>query len=379
MKTRDKYSYFVNSEKATINAIGLMSGTSLDGVDIALIKTDGDKKIILNNFKTYQYNKPLIDNIQKFIFSRKGIRNTKDLLTKFHADSIISFLKDNNISYDEIDIIGFHGHTIYHSPNESWTWQLGDGQYLSTLVKIPVISNFRYRDICLGGQGAPLVGIWHKALSMNIKKIQYPCVFVNIGGVSNITYIYNKNNIPFSFDIGIGNGPLDLVMQKYFNKSYDENGETSLNGDINYQVLNIILNDPWYKLSPPKSIDKYYLNNLLFLNIGHLDTVDQAATISKLISLQFKESLKFFSTYPKSIYISGGGAKNKAIMNGFFKDYNNLIFSLEDNNWNADAMEAQAFAYLAVRSIKSLHYTYNKITGVNSPTSGGVLNFPNNN
>ena len=120
----------------------------------------------------------------------------------------------------------------------------------------------------MGGQGAPLVGIWHKALLMNLKNIEYPCVFLNIGGVSNITYLDKKNNIPFSFDIGIGNGPLDSVMQNYFNKSFDKNGKISLNGVINYQAIDKVLNDPWYKISPPKSIDKHYLNNLLFLNIG---------------------------------------------------------------------------------------------------------------
>jgi len=379
MKTRDKYSYFNNFKNATINVLGLMSGTSLDGVDIALIKTDGKKKIILKKFKTYPYKKSLINKIQNFIDTRVGIKNTNYLLTKFHADSILSFIKNNNINFDDIDVIGFHGQTIYHSPNESWTWQLGEGQDLSTLVNIPVISNFRYRDICLGGQGAPLVGIWHKALLMNLDNIKYPCVFLNIGGVSNITYLDKQNNIPFSFDIGIGNGPLDSVMQNHFNTIFDENGKISLNGVINYKAIDKILNDPWYKVFPPKSIDKHYLNNLLLLNIAHLKPEDQAATISMLVSLQLKESLKFFSLSPKSLYISGGGVKNKAIMNGIFKEYSSIVFSLDDNNWNADAMEAQAFAYLAVKSLKSLPYTFNKTTGVNSATSGGVINFPLNN
>jgi len=379
MKTRDKYSYFNNFKNATINVLGLMSGTSLDGVDIALIKTDGKKKIILKKFKTYPYKKSLINKIQNFIDTRVGIKNTNYLLTKFHADSILSFIKNNNINFDDIDVIGFHGQTIYHSPNESWTWQLGEGQDLSTLVNIPVISNFRYRDICLGGQGAPLVGIWHKALLMNLDNIKYPCVFLNIGGVSNITYLDKQNNIPFSFDIGIGNGPLDSVMQNHFNTIFDENGKISLNGLINYKAIDKILNDPWYKVFPPKSIDKHYLNNLLLLNIAHLKPEDQAATISMLVSLQLKESLKFFSLSPKSLYISGGGVKNKAIMNGIFKEYSSIVFSLDDNNWNADAMEAQAFAYLAVKSLKSLPYTFNKTTGVNSATSGGVINFPLNN
>ena len=178
MKTRDKYSYFINSNKSIINAIGLMSGTSLDGVDIALIKTNGNDKIFLSHSRTYTFNRVLMAKIKKFIFNRQDIKNINLLLTKFHADSLKSFINKFDIDYTEIDIIGFHGQTIFHNPDQGWTWQLGDGQYLSSLVKIPVISNFRYRDICLGGQGAPLVGIWHKALLNNVSNIKYPCVFL---------------------------------------------------------------------------------------------------------------------------------------------------------------------------------------------------------
>jgi len=376
MKTRDKYSYFFNSKKSTINALGLMSGTSLDGVDIALIKTDGNKKIILKYFKTYNYNQSLIDNIKKFISLRKDVKQASLLITEFHAKSINSFIKNYDINFNEIDIIGFHGQTIFHSPNQKWTWQMGDGQHLSSLVKIPVISNFRYRDICLGGQGAPLVGIWHNALLNNLNNIKYPCVFLNIGGVSNITYIEKKDNIPYSFDIGIGNGPLDFIMQKFYNKNFDEKGKISLDGKINYKSINNILNDPWFKKAPPKSIDKNYLNKLLFLNINHLEPKDQAATISRLITMQLKESFKFFSLKANSLYVSGGGVKNLAIIRGISEEYGSILLSLNDNNWNADAMEAQAFAYLAVKSIKSLPYTFNKITGVNSATSGGLISFP---
>ena len=375
MKTRDKYSYFINSNKSTINAIGLMSGTSLDGVDIALIKTNGNDEIFLSHSRTYTFDRVLTAKIKKFIFNRQDIKNINLLLTKFHADSLKSFINKFDIDYTEIDIIGFHGQTIFHNPDQGWTWQLGDGQYLSSLVKIPVISNFRYRDICLGGQGAPLVGIWHKALLNNVSNIKYPCVFLNIGGVSNITYIENKDAIPYSFDIGIGNGPLDLVMQKFYNKSFDANGEISLNGNINYNALDNILDNYWFKIAPPKSIDKNYLNKLLFLNIDHLNPEDKAASISRLISLQLKNSFNFFTVKPKSLFISGGGVKNLAIIKGISEEYNDILRSLE-NNWNADAMEAQAFAYLSARSFKSLPYTFNKITGVNSEASGGVLNFP---
>ena len=376
MKTRDKYSNFINNTKTVVVSLGLMSGTSLDGVDIALIKTDANQLVKLGSFKTYRYSNTLINKIKEFIINRNNIKDINLLITRFHAVSIKSFLNNFKIKKSEIDIIGFHGQTIFHSPEQRWTWQLGDGQYLSNLVKIPVISNFRYRDICLGGQGAPLVAIWHKVLSQSISKQKYPCVFLNIGGVSNITYIENKDDLPYSFDIGVGNGPLDLVMQKYYKKQFDMGGTISLKGNINYKILNNILEDSWFKTSPPKSIDKNYLNDLIFFHFDKLKSVDMAANIAKLISLQLKVGCNFFNKQPKSLYISGGGVKNVAIINGIKEEFNEIISSLYDNNWNADAMEAQAFAYLASRSIKSLPYTWNEVTGVSSETSGGVINFP---
>ena len=376
MKTRDKYSNFINNTKTVVVSLGLMSGTSLDGVDIALIKTDANQLVKLGSFKTYRYSNTLINKIKEFIINRNNIKDINLLITRFHAVSIKSFLNNFKIKKSEIDIIGFHGQTIFHSPEQRWTWQLGDGQYLSNLVNIPVISNFRYRDICLGGQGAPLVAIWHKVLSQSISKQKYPCVFLNIGGVSNITYIENMDDLPYSFDIGVGNGPLDLVMQKYYKKQFDMGGTISLKGNINYKILNNILEDSWFKTSPPKSMDKNYLNNLIFFYLDKLKSADMAANIAKLISLQLKVGCNFFNKQPKSLYISGGGAKNVAISNGIKEEFNEIILSLLDNNWNADAMEAQAFAYLASRSLKSLPYTWNKVTGVSSETSGGVINFP---
>ena len=171
MKTRDKYSYFIKNNKSYINAIGLMSGTSLDGVDVALIKTNATNYFELKQFNTYEYSKSLKQNISSFIKDRKNLSYVTSLLTKFNSKCIKSFLENYNINIKNIDIIGLHGHTIFHNPKENWTWQLCDGKSLSNLVNIPVISNFRYRDVCLGGEGAPLVGIWHKALLNSIKDI----------------------------------------------------------------------------------------------------------------------------------------------------------------------------------------------------------------
>ena len=193
MKTRDKYSYFNKINKNDINSIGLMSGTSLDGLDIALIHTDALSKTKFGNFNTYNYSNFIKDSIRGFIVDRKNVNIVNNLLMDFHAKCINSFMSEHNIKNKDLDIIGLHGHTIFHSPEERWTWQLGNGKSLANLIKIPVISNFRYRDICFGGQGAPLVAIWHKALLGDMESSMFPCVFLNIGGESNRTYSENKN------------------------------------------------------------------------------------------------------------------------------------------------------------------------------------------
>ena len=169
MKTRDKYSYLMKINKTFINSLGLMSGTSLDGLDIALISTDSLNKFILRQFNTYKYSKSLKQSIRDFIDNRKNLNHLDGLITEFNAKCIKSFTLEFNIKQSDIDIIGMHGHTIFHSPKENWTWQLSNGKALANLVNIPVISNLRYRDVCLGGEGAPLVGIWHKALLNSIK------------------------------------------------------------------------------------------------------------------------------------------------------------------------------------------------------------------
>ena len=374
MKTRDKYSYFIKN-KNYINAMGLMSGTSLDGLDIALINTNAKNNFELKQFCTYEYSKSLKKSIINFINNREKIKYINNLITEFNAKSIKSFIDTYNIKKQDIDIIGMHGHTIFHSPNEKWTWQLSDGKSVSNLVNIPVISNFRYRDVCLGGQGAPLVGIWHKALLNSVKDAVFPCVFLNIGGVSNITYLKNKKDIPYSFDIGIGNGPLDSIMDKHYNIPFDKDGKISLKGSINNTVIKNILKNNWFKELPPKSLDKNHFDIFIYSLIEGLSNEDKLATLSKLISSQLRKSLNFFPIKPKRLYISGGGSKNKAIIKGIKEDFENILFPLEDN-WNSDAMEAQAFAYLASRSFKGFSYTWNKITGVRNESSGGLIDFP---
>ncbi len=376
MKTRDKYIYNYNNKENNIMTIGLMSGTSMDGVDVALVKTDGFKNFKIKNFETFCYSDEIRKLLQKSIRLKINLSSLSEVITNFHINSIKLLLKKYGLSVKNIDLIGFHGQTIMHHPAEGWTWQLGNGQDISNELKIPVISNFRYRDVCLGGEGAPLVAIWHKILANSIINQKYPCIFLNIGGVSNITYIEDCDNVSYCFDIGIGNGPIDQISQQYFSKIFDHDGNISLSGNINYSVLKDILKHQWFTKKPPKSIDRNEFNKFIFSCLEGISARDKLATLSKLVALSLKSSINFLNLKPKCIYISGGGRYNKAIMHGLKDEFGNIIFKMEENNWNGDAIEAQAFAYLAVRSIKSLPLTINNLTGLSRDVSGGVLSLP---
>lgn len=373
MKTRDKYN---SNIKSNMVAIGLMSGTSMDGVDASLIITDGINNFDIKFFKTFSYSKELKEMIKTFIKDKNNFNRVRDIITNFHADCILTFLKENNFSINNVDIIGFHGQTIIHMPIEGWTWQIGSGENLSNILKIPVVSNFRYRDICLGGEGAPLASLWHKILLSTLSNKNFPCIFLNIGGVSNITYIKNIENIEYCFDIGPGNGPIDIVMKEYFNKEIDYGGEKSLTGNIHYNIINKILNHKWINNMPPKSLDRNELNPYIFECLKDLSVLDKLATLSKLISSCLKKHINLLNLDASCIYISGGGSHNSAIIKGIKEECGDKIKLMKFKNWNPDAIEAQAFAYLAVRSFKGLPLTINNVTGINKDVSGGVLSFP---
>jgi len=376
MKTRDKYIYNYNNKKNNIIAIGLMSGTSMDGVDIALVKTDGFKNFEIKNFQTFYYSDEIRKLLQRSIKLKVNIRNLSDVITNFHINSVKLLIKKHGLSFQNIDVIGFHGQTIMHHPSEGWTWQLGNGQEMSNELNIPVISNFRYRDVCLGGEGAPLVAIWHKTLASSIINQRYPCIFLNIGGISNITYLKDCDNVLYCFDIGPGNGPIDHISQQYFSKTFDYDGNISLSGNINYSVLKDILKHKWFIKKPPKSIDVNEFNKFIFSCLKGISAKDKLATLSKLVALSLKRSINFLNLKPKCIYVSGGGRHNKAVMYGLKEEFGDIVHKMEINKWNGDAIEAQAFAYLAVRSFKNLPLTINNLTGLSRDVSGGVLSLP---
>jgi len=378
--------------KKIYTALGTMSGTSLDGIDFSIIQTDGEDHLSLsgNNYLEFSNNlKQKIRSIKSKIISttecKKVINSNeyKDLskeITMLHQEGMIKA-----VGYgggNPIDIIGFHGITLWHKPADSYTHQIGEAKLLKkaiakykNLKNSKIIFNFRENDILNGGQGAPLTPIYHKALMKHLKIVD-PRLIVNIGGITNVTYL-SRGNI-FSTDVGPGNCLIDQWIKKNFDKDFDDEGEVSLEGKINENLA-----DNFLKKLQEKKQNKnvsYDTSDFNILEFNSLKPKDGAATLSFITAkaiLNFAKDLEL-----KRIIICGGGRFNQAILKNLKKD--RFIISLIDDvkssqsddsvlNLNGDFIESQAFAYMAVRSYLNLAISFPETTGVKKSCLGGTI------
>jgi anhydro-N-acetylmuramic acid kinase len=366
--------------KNLITSIGLMSGTSSDGIDASIIKSDGENNIHFFGDYFLPYENKTSSKIRKLkektnlaIDLKKNSEEISILekeITFLHAKAIDLIIEKSKIKKNEVDLIGLHGHTIFHSFRDKKTIQLGIGKLLSQLTGLNVVYNFRENDIKNGGQGAPLVPIYHKLLQKNLK-LKTPLVFVNIGGISNLTYIDNFGEMK-SFDSGPGNFLIDKILQlKSDNRiQFDKNGSIAFKGKIDKIILDTYLDDPYYESLPPKSLDvnDFNLSSLRGINIENAIT-----TLSELTALTIVNSLHFFTLEPKEIILSGGGRKNKYILDRIKKISKISTNKIDDYKINGDFIESQAFAYLAIRSFLNKPISFPGTTGVSEPKTGGDI------
>ena len=357
--------------KKVFTAIGLMSGTSLDGVDLSLIKSDGYNEFtcILDDYHRFD------DKLQKSIVNlRTKISNNKDLInhanelndlereiTLFHSkviSEVISNYKEN------VDLIGFHGQTIYHNPDDKISKQLGDGKLLSQLTKKIVLYNFRQNDLINGGQGAPLAPIFHKLL-VNKKKIKTPITILNLGGIANITSIDENNKIS-SLDIGPGNCLIDSWVRLKSKLYYDENGDFAKAGKINKIILDQSLENFYNnQISQKKSFD---IKDFDLSFARGLSLEDGAATLTEFTAEICSNKIK-----NQNIYVCGGGRKNKFLIERIKKKINSKIELIDKIGVNGDFIESQSFAFLAIRSYLKLPISFPETTGCTKPSTGGIL------
>lgn len=364
-------------------SLGMMSGTSGDGVDASIIRSDGIDELTILKQKYYEYD----DNLFKqFHDLKKKINSTHDIkkfshhikilennITLFHAKVI----EDISNSFN-IDLIGFHGQTLYHNPQEKISLQLGNGNLLYQLSKKKIVFNFRKNDILNGGEGAPLTPIFHKHL-IKVKKIELPACILNIGGISNLTLVSDFKNYNISSkDVGPGNCLINDWIQIHTSKKFDFGGEISNRGKINEIILEQALET--YESNFQKRENISLDTNDFDVSFARgLNLEDGAATLTafsaKIISSQIKSFLKNYEKKKIKIIISGGGRKNQSLIKQIKLNSSKNIsyYNSEDLELDGDFIESQAFGYIAIRSILSLPISFPSTTGCMAPCTGGEL------
>ena len=348
-----------------------MTGTSMDGIDISLVQTNGLDLKRLNKNYFYKYNLQTKNQLMNIL--KDDIK--LNLKRKKHLDEFITnehylALKDLDILGD-CDLIGFHGQTIYHNPKNRVSIQLGNPEKLAKLLHKDVIFNFRKNDIELGGQGAPIAPIYHQFIIETLG-IELPCCFLNIGGVSNLTYWDGTSLI--GFDTGPGNALMDDFMFSTFNKNYDKDGIFASKGNAIKKEVTKFLNFDFFKTPPPKSLDReaflFFYNELINKNYSIHDIMP---TLAELTIETIATSLELLPKKIKNIIITGGGYRNTFLMNRLQNRLKIKIFNENQLGINFDYIEAELIAYLSARSIYKLPFTFPSTTGVAKPSSGGKL------
>ncbi len=361
-----------------MRAIGLMSGTSMDGVDVALLDTDGETVSAFGptGYRAYSEDeRALLRAALKegaLLTDRTArtplLQKAEDLITRAHAEAVELFLERNGLSRGDIAVVGFHGQTVLHRPELKLTVQIGDGVALRQRLGIPVVHDLRQADVAAGGQGAPLVPVFHRALA-DAAGLPRPLAVVNIGGVANVTFIGADGGL-LAFDTGPGNALLDDWMAERTGTAVDAGGATAARGRPDETILAWLLVHPYFARRPPKSLDR---NAFAHRIVGNVATEDGAATLAAFTARSIARGADFLKAPPALWVVCGGGAKNPTLLGLLAQATGAAVKTGEDVGWSSDFLEAQAFAFLAVRSMKGLPLTYPSTTGVPAPVTGGVL------
>ena len=377
-------------KKKEFFALGLMTGTSMDGVDLSLIKSDGLSEFtaILNDYHSFdnKFQSNLINLRDKISCSKdlkkysSEILNLERDITIYHSRIINNFLIKNK---SQVDLIGFHGQTIFHNSNEKISKQLGDGKLLSQIIKKIVVNNFRQKDLKNGGQGAPLTPIFHKLVSKLINKrhkISFPLNIINIGGITNITHLPNDTNSNlniYSYDIGPGNCLIDEWIRKNSKEKFDDNGKIAKSGKVNDLILNQAI-DNFGITSYGKSLD---VKDFDLSFVKGLSLEDGCATITKfsahLIAKGIESTSKINNSMPKINLICGGGRKNSFLIKSisdYLIDGNIRLENIDNHGFDGDFIESQAFGYLSIRSYLNLPISFPNTTRCKKETEGGEIN-----
>lgn len=348
-------------------ALGLMSGTSLDGVDAALVRTDGIRVLEFGPFRTEPYDDAFRERLRAVLGGKGDVAGVERDLTEIHAAAVKALLRE--AGRKEADLIGFHGHTILHAPEARRTWQIGDGALLARQTGIDVVHDFRSADVAAGGEGAPLAPVYHAALAAALER---PLAVLNIGGVANVTWIDGPPSAPdlIAFDTGPGNALVDDWVRRHDGRLYDADGALAAAGRVDAGALARLLDHDYFGRKPPKSLDRDAFSTA---PVAKLSAPDGAATLTAFTAHAIARAVAHFPAPPRRWLVTGGGRHNRTLMAALAQALPGTVAPVEAARWNGDGLEAQAFAYLAVRSLRGLPLSFPGTTGVERPTAGGVL------
>lgn len=364
------------SKGARLTAIGLMSGTSMDGIDAALIETDGLCEVTAGPSITLPYDVKLREGLRQALGQREAAASLVVDLTDAHIDAVVRLLQQAGRKPDSIDVIGFHGHTILHEPWRGETIQIGSGDQLARATGIDVVANLRAADVAGGGQGAPLVPLYHAALTRTAAR---PVALLNIGGVANVTWIGEHFDLDepaataehiLAFDTGPGNALLDDWVFRHTGAHWDQDGALARKGRVHEDLVAAFLEDDYFARPPPKSLDR---NDFRLDEVADLSPEDGAATLVSFTAAAVARAVAHMPIRPAAWYACGGGRHNPVMMEAIQAGLGVPLAPVEAIGLDGDALEAQAFAWLAVRSVQGRALTLPTTTGVGAATSGGEL------
>ncbi len=363
------------SQHRPLRIIGLMSGTSMDGVDAAFVETDGQSHVVLGGRASTPFGDTFRTRLKAFVAAvpERGAASDEHAieiaLTDLHVEAVERLLAATKMRRDQIDLIGFHGQTIWHRPHQRATWQMGDGQRLADATGITVVSDFRSADVAAGGQGAPLVPVFHAALARDIER---PLAIVNIGGVANVTWIGGEDTL-VAFDTGTGNALIDDWVSKHAGQPMDLDGRIAASGRVHEDIVTSMLAHRYFDQPPPKSLDRH---DFTLAPVALLSTPDGAATLTAFTAAAIARGLEHCPAKPRRLLVTGGGRHNPTLMAEISRYAGLKAESVDAQGWQGDAVEAQAFAYLAARTVRGLPISFPGTTGIAAPLAGGVVTPP---
>jgi len=364
---------------APLKVVGLMSGTSMDGIDAAYLETDGTHFVRPGAAISIPFEPEFRARLVAFV-GRVPERADGDVaameqeVTDLHAAVVKRLMAEMKGSPRDLDLVGFHGQTVWHRPAQRDTWQMGDGARLAKALGVPVAFDFRSDDVRAGGQGAPLLPAYHAALSAAESGNQ---AVLNIGGVANVTWVGAEASAEahdlLGFDTGPGNGLIDDWVALRLGLSMDTDGAVAAAGKVDAQALARLMDHPYFAAKPPKSLDRFAFTSE---PVKHLSTPDGAATLTHFTAASVAAGLRHCPRAPQRLLVTGGGRRNPALMDALRHHTGVKVEAVETVGWQGDALEAQGFAYLAARCLRGLSITFPGTTGVTKPLHGGRIATP---